>query len=654
MSFLFSNVIVNNSTTLKCGSIELQLPELGPSEDINNSLPTGDNVIQIAMSSIGVSYTQNVGTLDGLDLTNVDAVSAIYGGLLEELHLGTIYDLYLDPNGSIVVYTVGQSSAIVETFGARSYELTEDTAVVVTGRSYIPYIRVDDPISIVSNGTGDGVAVYSYGAFNYGGCGNRLYNYYGSVSYKDPHFEVTSDSDIDHLLSLKSYESVTGLIYMLSKPDDMDLSLSDTTLVPVDASLYIDEEIQKPYNLAYEVEVEPEKVFSGCDHCINVDITGGTLVYSSSDVILGIDSALLYGAKLLSGSSVTSSDSSVCGETSGSSGSNTSEGTTCSNVLTSASLYSLSVGSDVMYNISGDGGKYEIRVAIPVFTTNWDEFFGASHITREWCTLPASLSTVRLPAEVSLLISVDRPSINFTKKTDYSVGISGNVTPDYDAIASDAASQVSFCVAPIIQVSKPAATAYVVGGSVTAVDQEDCIVDSDPRTKQDFDDTPCAKMDRDLSGHAVFNITINSIIDSGDVAKAAGVIYDIVNAKYTTGSANVDPFIIDASDLGKELNGGIINRISWSYQDGSAYRANITYGPKLVSSQTTNATVKTLAVDQTISRQAVVLADEGDGLSFKVHIRNLGYYDAISVVPVEIKVGDIVNVSIYNNVAESV
>lgn len=638
-----SSSLLVTTSTISCGDVSVTIPLFAGGtaqvQQAQKEYPP-QNAIDAALSTIGLSYGGDIGLLEGVDLLNADAVAVIYAGLSENAYKGELYDLQLDASGNVMVYAV-------DTNGGVSGKPTSSTttgrpkAYVVTGRTPLPYLKLGETIDLLEDSE-----IYSYGAFRYGECANRLYNYYGSISYENPRFEVTSPSDIPHALNLESYETLLGVIYTLRHPDDMEVSVEQTTKLPVDGTLE-----EGGGGLGIIIEVDPEVFFTPGGGCVEVDPSTGGVITTTEDPILGVDTALIYCSKLVSTSPPKTSTGGA-----GSSGPvcdapGTGEGGWSSNVMTSTGIYALSIGSDFVYTVEGSEEQTTLVGGIPVFTTTIYDF---NHQEGKWVTLPSSISSVLLPASVHLLVTVSRPSLNFVKKTGYSIGyVAGD---DYGESVAAAAGQVGFCATPIIRVTKPAAMAYNIDGKTVLVNQEDCYQDTDPRTAQNFADTPCAQMERDLAGADVTRIQSNAE-DPADVASAAT---NYGQMSYTASNISGEVFSVPGSsvsehDMGKGYGSGVVNSISWSFQQGSGLRATVTTGPPVTGSTGGISYNKTtLKKDSVLTREAVVVASENNGVIFTVYIDGLGYYTAASVITQEIYVGSMVTVSLYNNVAEEI
>ena len=297
---------------------------------------------------------------------------------------------------------------------------------------------------------------------------------------------------------------------------------------------------------------------------------------------------------------------------------------------------------------------YTLKAAIP-YTTTEVVFKDVHESISVWqfVDFPGSLSTVVFPALVHLLCSIDKPSVRVTKKSlDPVAQFQGEESSDYREVLQGIAAGISLCATPIINVNPPQPIIYNSGNGAITVDQEKCILDNDPTSVQDMENTPCEIMTKDLNGKSIVDLTLPFLTEDEGVS-ACNFLYTEASHEYTEGSAVVDGMSVSASDLGKLYNGGVINRITWSYQDSSSFRANISYGSSLTGISSGSMSMYVQATDNALSREAIVIADKGNGYEFIVNVKTLGTFKAVSMILADISVGDTVNVTIYNNVAET-
>jgi len=695
----FDKLPNDNQQSVICGGLNFNFTKF-VLDEMRGSDTNVDNVIEVVLGLIGLSIEDlPTGYLDGLDIHNFSAVDALRVALLEGIRDEKLYDIQIDEEGVPFIYSVDNTDieGLDVWMNIVSYTDKIPAAVIVRGNDPLPYMELRDTINLIDKGEGDEVEVVSLGEFVYEECGGQLYNYYGAISYKDPHFEVTTDSELEHTITLKSYESLLGVVYTFVKPEDVDVSFESTTPIEVYGVFYAEgvqdvEDLNeflrnhKAPNVGVLVsssdmqdteEIDP---LEACyTPCVRLEPDFLMPVFSTNYTILGIEQAILKGSKYLGVAYNIDNTNNVCDNSSGYSGGTLST-YTCDDVNVDTSLFKLNIGTDIYYDTeSNTGGKsayskglegklgsgyldnidvglngnYVLKVAIPYTTTEYSLHVGDFSFEHVFVNLPNSISTIVLPAELQLLVTVEKPSIRVTKKTLDAVGnVYGEETEDYRKTLDEIASSISLCATPIVNVNLPPPTAYAVNGTVVILDQEECIIDQDPRTIQDTIDTPCEKMNEDINGKSVLDMTLPFLAED-EVEDACGFLYNKASGEYSEGSAVVDGMTVSASDLGKKFKGGVINRISWSYQDSSSFRANVSYGSPITGLSSGNLSMYVQATDSALTREATVVSDKGNGYEYIVSIKDLGMYKAVSMVLADIRVGDTVNVTIYNNIAEA-
>ncbi len=700
----------DNQQTVECGGFSFNFAKF-TIEEARIATEEVDNVINVVLGLVGLSIdSPPTGDLDGLDIHNFSAVDALRIALLEGIRDNILYDIQIKEDGTPEIYTIDTDVAgDIDVWMIVTTDVDKiPYAVVVRGNDPLPYMELRDPIHLINQGEGPEVEVVSLGEFNYEECGGQLYNYYGAISYKDPNFDITSESEIEHAITLKSYESLVGVIYTFVKPDDVDVNFDSTTPVEARAILFAPEtmdinefnELMRSYNLPnVGVKFDEETIWAGsfnsglgCESpCLRIEPDYLMPIFSSDYTILGVQEAIMRGSRFIGFNYNVTDSTNICETSYSDFGSMTTY--SCADVNTDSGFFKLSLGSDIFYTVeSNKGGKsaysaeYEeefeyydyysekyfdnveltldganvLRVAMPykitdaVLRITGDPGTG---IEGEWhnlfVDLPNSISTVVLPAEIQMLVTIDKPSIHVTKKTLDPVGnVLGDETEDYRQTLDEIVSQISLCATPIISVNLPPPTAYNAGEGSIILDQEGCVLDKDPTTVQDTINTPCEKMNQDTNGKAILDMTLPFLAED-EVVPACDFLYGKASYDYAEGSAVVDGMTVSSDDLGKQFNGGVINRISWSYQDSSSFRANISYGSPITGLSSGNLSLYVQATDSALTREGTVTSDMGNGYEYMVSIKDLGTYKAVTMVLADIRVGDTVNVTIYNNIAEA-
>jgi hypothetical protein len=216
------------------------------------------------------------------------------------------------------------------------------------------------------------------------------------------------------------------------------------------------------------------------------------------------------------------------------------------------------------------------------------------------------------------------------------------------------------------------------------VNQELDIVDADPTTVQELALTDSKKLQNATNG---FTIDVSlPFIKDGKITKTSNgaARQDYAGNSISCLSSEVNPpgesdsiitrvrdflfelytdeninkqysfsagIILNPPKLGNKYGDGIINNISYSYQDGSSFSANVTVGPKLINTGSWGTSIYRKQTED-VSREGTVVQVAGDNSLFAVKIWRLGVYSATSAIRDEIEVGDRVTVTIYNSPVE--
>jgi hypothetical protein len=138
-----------------------------------------------------------------------------------------------------------------------------------------------------------------------------------------------------------------------------------------------------------------------------------------------------------------------------------------------------------------------------------------------------------------------------------------------------------------------------------------------------------------------------------ELYQIADFIYDLTNEEITEVTYIFGPD--DEPKLGDNFshNGidGIINSVSYSYQDSSSYLVTAVVGPKYLKDtvSTNDASIWQQQVE-TVTKEGVITQVAGNGIHYAVHVEGMGDFIAVNTVvggfPPE--VGDRVTVEINN------
>jgi hypothetical protein len=144
-----------------------------------------------------------------------------------------------------------------------------------------------------------------------------------------------------------------------------------------------------------------------------------------------------------------------------------------------------------------------------------------------------------------------------------------------------------------------------------------------------------------------------SFLEEDETIRLSGELYDYMNS-----GDGIETTYICAPDSNPELggiadNGGIVNSISYSYNDQGSYTISATSGPRLVGGLSQVDGGPTFKTSDSVSARGTVIQDMGNHVYYKVRIEGYGERIAICTCPDVIRVGDKVNCTVYNNPVES-
>ena len=220
---------------------------------------------------------------------------------------------------------------------------------------------------------------------------------------------------------------------------------------------------------------------------------------------------------------------------------------------------------------------------------------------------------------------------------------------------------------PVIIVDEPQPIAYASTGPISSIDgtttlpaskiidQSDGIVDSDPTTVQDLDDSELAILQDNTNGSTIditlpfcygVDNTVTPPLRGTECLEIAQNFLELQQLITETTSVVLGP---DSTPrLGDRMqDGSTINEISYSYSDSSQYLITLTTGPLYMTSGSFNDPRYQLQVED-VTREGVVVQDAGDGTTYVVRIEGFGEITALLMVLDDISVGDKVQIRLYN------
>jgi len=276
------------------------------------------------------------------------------------------------------------------------------------------------------------------------------------------------------------------------------------------------------------------------------------------------------------------------------------------------------------------------------------------------CNIGDNFGYLAIDAKLCIVVERKRPSIDFFDPA----GNAGDLARKFISTSGKPGITKTFGITytPIIIVDKPAPIAYAstaplsnndVTRTIAAegiIDQADGIVDADPTTTQNLEDSELSILQDNTSG-ATIDVTLPFCTDQECLQIAQNFLAQ-QNQIIATQSVVLGP--TSEPRLGQVMpDGAIINEISYSYSDSSQYLITLTTGPKYLTAGSFNDSKYQLKTED-VTREGVVLQDVGNGTEYVVLIGGFGEITALSMIAEDISVGDKVNVRIYNNPVERI
>jgi hypothetical protein len=592
------------------------------------------------------------GTLPGVDIKRMDAMSAIKASLFERVVDNKLLELIVDKDGNAVIKEVGADSSKVSdlyyTTQAYAYK-NDNVAVMVTGGVPLPERRIGQFTELLSS---EFDVMYWAADIVNSACAMQSLKRYVTITYDDPHFTSSYEDGIDNLYEVTDpFETVIGYVYDVdygTADPYVEITFSNKATVPIRvngfgtlaitalaAGEYTNEDSECQRGLGSITECGPGAV--------TVEIPD-ELRYTDNflnpvDKFLGVAGVYVVGYKVAVGYLPTSESESM--NTPGESNIKlwvVPEDTTRDIVkLTEGKNYAVAYdGENVCIQFADRspldmqgicGAAMEVR--IPSWSAKSDAF------TQTVDILPISETEALVVQEIWATIDVASPCINIF---------------DPKGTAMDIAKSMSIKVAPITMLKEPAPVA-VNGNSINL---DDGMEDHDPTTTQGFSKSEMEDAMDGMNGSVGMNVNMSCFISKGDVASFS----ENLKALYE-GDNGVVTIYLCGPDAEAEIgdstpDGGVVNGIEYRYNDSASYTVSVTSGPKFASNFVASVGGGTyVKKDESVTLEGVVVADYGNGGHYDVLLEGLGRREALNSTMDVIRVGDIVSVTVHNNPVES-
>jgi len=623
---------------------------------------TGSLAVDVC-SDFGLTCaTSNIGgALEGIDIKHMDALTVIRLSLLETgAEEGTFYEPIVNAAGEIEFKQIGSTSPNLDvyyTVQTHSYK-EECKGVMVTGKKPMPYRHEIEWQNLFEAAGGYKVWSSETMADN---CNRANFSQIATITYNDPHLSTAYKDGIDNLYEINEenpYDRILGYAYKITPPenlnDDVTISFESTATVWYEWDIKNSNgnpdlgTLISPPTTASELEcwagrglaVEGGRILE-----IPPELRYETVRDVTIDKFLGVNAVYVIGlecdvCKGMPKSDAAASDQNI-------------EGNTDLYVRikqTTNITYKLDEGTHYIVNYEGEPDNRTVKI---VFAKNSRPHDNAKFGTEtEFYVLPfcayfnaegpGPFTGTILPTggisgvwvkEVWVELSIDTPSFKVV---------------DPRGLAHEIANDLIVEITPLIMTEEPSPIAK--DGRI--IDLTDGIVDHDPTTTQNLEDTELERAVTEMDRGPGLTLNFSFLDDENEVAELSRVLFDYMNQGDGTETTYIcgPDTEVELGDVGDA--GGVINSISYSYSDQGSYTISVNEGPYIVGGLDGITGGPYNKQTESFSAEGVIIQDAGNHIDFKVRLDEFGDVYAINCFPAVLRVGDRVNVSIHNNPVE--
>jgi len=658
------------------------------------------NAYNIPISTNSVQL--NKGTLPGYDLENADAIAVIKMSLLEELNNDPprLVEVYVNANGEAEFIEVG-----AEKFNPGQYDvrysiptrrlINKVEQVAITGFNPPPLVYVRGPYNLLEEYDSKGERIKTIldplNELVNDTCYEEFFKRYALIMYRTPILRSEWKDTLDSLYNVQAFERIIGWITKIEAEgvdENTEIIFSDITLYPYEIDL---EDYKYKTFPAHYVEPEFDSVNSKCDvdySYINfprqdaLKIELDTYIdpetgQEKSDFI-SVDNVFVIGWPCV----ITDWSAFPMGGLQ-------------VNLTGNREAVRITENLDYVWTIDDDGNPLisfiirdkKVKVCSAYNCPPEHYYFGPlanySMGVTNWVVTevdennnPKEIVYFNYHGEYGWAWQFNsrvypKGTLMFISKIIVVLRRHKSSITIYDPSggADEIANSMKYELYPIIECDPPAPICGA-GKFNGVVDHTSCLYDHDPTTFENLVECDSNRLQEALSGPSIsmtlpflngVEIDVNkasgeeSVVtyldsNSSPLCKIANYIYDLVNydelseVTYILGP-EAEP------KLGQQFGDGIINSISYSYQDSSNYLITITTGSKFIDSGTSfsDSSIWTMDVES-ITREGVVTQVAGNGIHYVVHVNGLGDYIAVNTIFNQMppEVGDRVTIEINN------
>lgn len=667
-------------------TVEEKAREFWPGFGLDDGLPEivcedSDSLARSVLDFYNIPYSSSSdtegGTLDSLDVKHMDAVQLIKLSLLESSAIdGAIYEPIVNEFGEVEFIEIGRNRFNEGNdcyYEVQSGSYNEGCAgVLVSGKKPLAYRR---PIEWLSAWTDEGVEIYKTGIMFNNECLQEGFNQYCTIVYQDPQLTTEYKDGIDNLYEIDEsnpWDTVTGYAHYIDWPDrdsdgvDKNVSIaqqsSTRVLLELNTAGYglgrlrrrpnVDEQITGTL-ACYEEETEVE-FGDGVPVPIPEKFRFQTVRGTEKDAFTGVSNVYVVGLLItnLYGKAPSDLDSVADSPEYGS-----------ANVWvriddTHDQVFTLNEGEHYSVAYTDDPSSPEPAIVFVDNSLKTDPIgFQDNSTTRFFvdqdCAYALSGDTPIYEDEGLILPYAKRQGI-LVKQV---FAVANLETPSIEVYhpqgwnnrAQYIAENLEYLIAPLITVNEP----QPIGYNGALIDQVTGKQDHDPTTAQDFSDTDLEQAMDEMSKGSGLSLNL-TFLDEEQAVNLSGALFNYLNA----GDGIESTYVCGPSATPKlgdlASNGGIVNSITYSYQDSNSYTISVNAGPKTAGNfAQPGVGGPTFKATEDLTCQGTVIQDLGNGIHYKVAVDGLGERIAVSMIPSIIRTGDVVSVAVHNNPVEA-
>ena len=183
------------------------------------------------------------------------------------------------------------------------------------------------------------------------------------------------------------------------------------------------------------------------------------------------------------------------------------------------------------------------------------------------------------------------------------------------------------------------------------IDQTDGIVDNDPTTIQELQDTAMEVALAEMSSGRTLSLTLASL-NENHTRILSSKLYDLLRQDNGEVVTHTCPPTDDPKVGDKGVNGGIVNVVEYSYTDQGSYLINVTEGPEYFGDFAGIDGGIYYKQTEEVSTKGTIIQDLGNHVQYVVHVDGIGPIMCINGCASVLAVRDRVSVTIHNNAVE--